>query len=168
LALKIANFIANPHQPLNKTKDKLPLAFQKQSQFWRRTRAFAYDLSPSHRTLWPALAFYTATMARATGISAVDGRGGCVVCRKQLRARAFRRSPKTMTRATGSALVGLIPTAGSISASGGANMIPGRQDRLASTAAISVIWVRQPFRKERETVSDPTSAAASEWLNNGV
>jgi uncharacterized protein (DUF1778 family) len=34
------------------------------------------------------------------GIWAVDGRGGCVVCRKKLRARAFRRSPKTMTRAT--------------------------------------------------------------------
>ena len=45
LALNFKNSKANRPQPLNKTKDKLPLAFQEQSQFWRRTRAFAYDLS---------------------------------------------------------------------------------------------------------------------------
>ena len=70
LALKIANSIANPHELLNKSKDKLPLAFQKQSQFWRRTRG--YDLSPSSS----ALAFFTATITRATAICAVFPRSG--------------------------------------------------------------------------------------------
>ena len=35
--------------------------------------------------------------------------------------------------------------------------------RFVSPRSISALWVRQPFRKPRETVSDPAAPGASEW-----